>query len=77
MFIVSTNGITNVNQVSSIYVHKQSIMALTPKFNFPIYWSKHAEQLDYVYRKIVEHIIDNKNCNINDIVQEYVSQNGK
>lgn len=77
MFIVSTNCIVNVDQVLSIYVDKPNIMVQTQRGSFPIYKKcGDVKQLDYVYSKIVEHITNNKNCYINDIVQEYNSQNG-
>ena len=76
MFIVSTNWITNVDQVSNIYVAKPHIMVQTQKGSFPIYRCSDVKQLDYVYNMIVQHIINDENCYINDIVQKCVSQNG-
>lgn len=84
MFIVSTHrnlGITNVNQVPNIYIAENRAITVYFRDNdsqYVIYSDpeNNEDRLYYVFDKIVEHIVNNKNCYIHDIVQEYNAQNG-
>ena len=75
MFIISTHhkyGIANIGRIANIYIDGTRITAITDIHSqFTIYEDDDSNRREYVYDRLCDYIISDKNIHISNILEEY------